>query len=520
MQKQYFALALAAATLTACSSDEFMDDATSSNSGQAVSFSTYLTTRSTDLTNTALKSQSFGVYGYKHTGEWTTNNGVTVPTDSTANFMLHQKVVHDGSVWTYSPIKYWSNEASAHYTFVAYAPYRRISASEISTKGDPKYTYSPVSGTSIDTTTMFDLVSARSLDNTRATNGLNNTVKFQFAHALSRVNIQAKTDQVYYDGTTKNQTLFLITDVKLSGSKFYTSATFNLADNTWSNRTAATSAVSTLAMMDVTVKHPYAASQKDTDQSTYSKSAVELGTDTDLHTLFSTAKDDSQQYLYLVPDSVTSGNIIVTFECLVITFDSALAQGYTLEQETRSITVPQSLYQGKSYNWNFTFSRKGIEFDGEVTDWATDATTPGGNNGNVDEVINEQFYLYNDGSHTWSTATAPAFTNNGDGTHSVAVAELQHFMIGTADSHNTANLYGFYYASGNTTAQGAYDSQKLLQLNTEYSVVSGASAYYIWPANGMDYTPTTGAEDFSNVTVIFNPYKKTVKVVKTASLSK
>jgi hypothetical protein len=513
MQKKYFALTLAAAALmSACSSDELFEEETSSNSGEAVSFSTYLTTRTTTVDNDALKAQSFGVYGYQHTDVWSTSNGTTIPADSTPNFMSYQKVKYANNAWTYAPIKYWSNNPETHYTFLAFAPYRRIKSDEISTSGDPKYTYSFVNTTAaIDTSKMFDLVSARSLDNTAPTNAKNEAVKLKFEHALSRINVQAKTDQIYYTtGDNSKQTLFLITNVTFSGNMFYTQATFNLADNTWSNKVAAgTKTISASTLLNLKKSHPYGK----TVSKAYTKDAVEIGSDADLHTLFGTAKDGGQQYLYLIPAAATAGEgITVSFDCQIVTFDASLTSGYTVSTETRSITVPQAINQGKSYNWNFTFSLKGIEFDGTVNDWTTE-TTPGGDTGNVDQVINEQFYLFNDKTYTWSTSTATPLVNNGDGTHSVTVENLEHFMIGTAASYNTDNLYGFAYDDGQNTAQGACNSGKLLKLGTTYDVVNGSSAYYIWPANGTGYTSDDTPDNFSKVKVIFNPYTKKVQVV-------
>lgn len=71
----------------------------------------------------------FGVFAY-----YTDNNDY----DQTAlpNFMYNQGVFYDGSIWTYSPVKYWPNEFGTtaiaedydRISFFAYAPYVTVNA--------------------------------------------------------------------------------------------------------------------------------------------------------------------------------------------------------------------------------------------------------------------------------------------------------------------------------------------------------------------------------------------------------
>lgn len=67
--------------------------------------------------NATLQAESFGVFACL-TGKESFEN-TTVSSD----FMHNQQVTYVSSAWTYSPVKYWPNNADEHISFFAYAPH-------------------------------------------------------------------------------------------------------------------------------------------------------------------------------------------------------------------------------------------------------------------------------------------------------------------------------------------------------------------------------------------------------------
>ncbi len=487
MTKNYLSLALmATALLTACSSDEILDDENTNTSNQAITFGSYLTTtRATTVMDTTLLHQTgFGVHGYTHTTDWT-----TVPAQTAPDFMRDQEVTYNSKTytWSYSPLKYWPADNTTRLSFVAWAPFDKLHPTA---SGAPTVDYG-YEGTNaqIDTSKMFDLVAAHNLNLTSAKN-YRSAVSLQFKHALSRVNIRVATNDVYYDATSfpsAKRTIFLIEQVTIKGDSLFTSGTFDLATDTWTSRSTASNAAtawSIFPLMDTTKVHPYLAyttsltaqqnqaSLAAKDQSTLSDAdkailatdytvdtlhlaAKELGYSTDFESLFRSPKGQ-EEYLFLIPSHAASrageGHITVTFTYKVVTFDSKLASKYYVEKETtQSVTILQPIHQGNAYNWNFTFSRNGVTFDSTTDSWtegetgdSNDNNTPeydGSDTGNISDVINLDYYLLNDAPYSWWGQDTYKFTNKGNGKfYYVLTDALKDFMIGTQNSNY--RLYG------------------------------------------------------------------------------
>lgn len=151
MKKFVFIAAAAAAVLAGCAKNEVTP-----NYGMmdAVSFGAYTPRTITkagktdDMNTEALKTIGFGVFAtYSAKDDFDTAG-------ATDDFMYNQLVNHDGSAWTYSPIKYWPNPtdgktaADQKVSFFAYAPYCEPGTSE--TTG--------ITGFEIDATTKHNLV--------------------------------------------------------------------------------------------------------------------------------------------------------------------------------------------------------------------------------------------------------------------------------------------------------------------------------------------------------------------------
>ena len=124
MKKSIIFAAVAAIVLAGCSKNETYVVNTEKD---AVSFGAYNPLTLTkagetdDMNLAALKDHGFGVFA-----TYSKTDNFSVATD---DFMYNQKVNHNGTAWTYSPVKYWPNPTNGQaaeaqkVSFFAYAPY-------------------------------------------------------------------------------------------------------------------------------------------------------------------------------------------------------------------------------------------------------------------------------------------------------------------------------------------------------------------------------------------------------------
>lgn len=122
MSRRYFLLVTAALLLVACQQDAGDQTDGYVPSSEAISFDAATGGTETRAVgeindNAALRVKSFGVFACR-TGKESYENA-TVSSD----FMHNQQVTYASSAWTYSPVKYWPNNADEHISFFAYAPH-------------------------------------------------------------------------------------------------------------------------------------------------------------------------------------------------------------------------------------------------------------------------------------------------------------------------------------------------------------------------------------------------------------
>ena len=153
MKKNIILAAIAALVLAGCSKNETYTKITVDD---AVSFGAYSGRTITkagptdDMNLDALKSLGFGVFA--------TYSGTADYSEATNDFMYNQLVNHNGTEWTYSPIKYWPNPTNGQaadaqkVSFFAYAPYADPEAAA----ADNSY---GITGFSIDGTTKHNMLS-------------------------------------------------------------------------------------------------------------------------------------------------------------------------------------------------------------------------------------------------------------------------------------------------------------------------------------------------------------------------
>lgn len=240
MYKKFFMgiAAMAALTLVSCSSDDLNSLSDNSSKNEAISFDGYLGrsavsvngSRGSELNLNALKGENggFGVFGNYSSEGTTTAYG--------DNWFKNQKVTYKTSAWTYDDVKYWLPQG--HIDFLAYAPY--VEGTTLKNTSCIDFTVEK------EVTKQKDLLWANAANKTKDNiASTNNKVKFQFAHALSRLGYTVKLNKVY-TGTT-----ITLNKITLAGSSdgtkdaFYTTGTIDLskdnqATDLWKISTPAT----------------------------------------------------------------------------------------------------------------------------------------------------------------------------------------------------------------------------------------------------------------------------------------
>lgn len=328
--------AMAALTLVSCSSDDLNSLSDNSSKNEAISFDGYLGrsavavngSRGSVLDIDALQKSKdgFGVFGYYSSTKDQTFG---------ANLFNNEKVYYSSTEpakWTYDNTKYWPTEG--HIDFLAYAPY----------VGTPNF-----NGSSIDFTVakkvaeQKDLLWAKAVNQTKATNSGVNKVKFTFNHALAKIGYSLKQKDTY------NKTTITVTSIKLEGSDnkgaFYTKGTIDLSKDNNDEQ---------LWTKDETVE------KQNFDWFTGS---AELTT--------TAANNAADNYLFVIPQNFSetaTDKLSVVVEYTVKTDGIAELKN----KVTKPITV--NFLQGKAYTINLIIGLTPIEFDATVTGWENGTT--------------------------------------------------------------------------------------------------------------------------------------------------
>lgn len=214
--KKILVFAAVMAALSSCSKNEVALNTSDTN---AITFNTYagVSTKGAILDQTALEADGFGVLAYDQGSEGEFSDG-PIP-----NFMYNTMVSKGESNWSYSPIKYWSNDGYNTYSFFGYAPYTATP-----TTGDIVLSGNNVGGAPTATVTiaddaedMIDFVAGQVVDITKygtTTTAAENAadVTMYFKHQLTRVSFSAKADT--NDDAGVASTYVNITSIRILGS--------------------------------------------------------------------------------------------------------------------------------------------------------------------------------------------------------------------------------------------------------------------------------------------------------------
>ena len=341
--------AVAALTLVSCSSDDLNSLSDNSSKNEAISFDGYLGrsavsvngSRGSVETKDQLKTDGFGVFGnYKEA------NGP----EFGSNWFDNVKVTYSSTEtkWTYSPVQYWLPQG--HIDFLAYAPYDSKYANKV-TKDNQKLEFI-VSSTIKD---QKDLLWAKAMNQTMANNsGTDKKVKFQFAHALSRLGFTVKLNKDY-TGTT-----ITLNKITLAGSKdqtqnaFYKEGTIDLSTGNWS-----TSSSTDDNYNDTKQNFKWFSGDNKTD------SEKKLSNDDN-----KVIKNSDNEYLFVIPQDFSTENANADQLYVIVEYTIKGYNGVTTPMTNTVYKQLDKVFEkGKAYTINLTIGLTPIEFDAEVAEW-------------------------------------------------------------------------------------------------------------------------------------------------------
>ena len=372
--KNIFILAAAAAlVLSSCSNEEIVKAPEAQEDG-AVMFSAYAgrnVTRANAIGNVQglVNEGGFGVFAYEQgTTAWATYRA----SNTYPNFMYNQHVVGTmadlvSANWTYSPIKYFSNNPGAKHSFFAYAPYKANPSVVFSkTNQGPAIRYNcsnddydlmwgakePAAGSSNDpVVAWYDLNKM----------GITDKITFNFKHALSKVDFDVTyfVDAVHGNHTEGGvnlapETKILVRSVKFIGN-VPSQGILDLYNGQWTIETTEESAYEIVPATPISF------------------------TSTDVANVYKPIKSD----MMVIPTLANSGvKIQVVYD--VITTDTNNPKNSSVVTNVIESSDAYPLEAGTAYKFHLDLGLTTVKFAAETTAWSDAADT------NVDLPNNQQ----------------------------------------------------------------------------------------------------------------------------------
>ena len=449
MKKTFLAItALAAMLFAGCTSSDELTTLesvkTADNTPTPVQFGTYVgkagTRALTDggstgiITTTTLSSggansEGFGVFGYLHAS--TKTDGAAIA--EAPNFMYNENVSHDGSKWTYSPLKYWPNGTDAtntaeqpsntatqdntnpkYLSFYAYAPYistvgtKGITAKPTNSTTNLVFTYK-LDPTNIQPANNVDFLwgmrgsatyNETSGDNTTAnTYNVNltkqkveETVDFLFKHALAKIGGKNGLKVVAdFDGngaglsgfgTKPTETLITVNSVTIKDridgtSTLAVQGNFDISTGEWSSVTRSQE-TSQQALATITTADMLDAIKEQTPSNSGSGWSP-TGVTTTAQNIYKAdpAAGTNPDGFFLIP-SYPGQQLEIAVEYVVRTYDNKLATSASggegtwtkvTQTITNYVTLP-ALEVNKYYTLVIHIGLTSVKFSAEVADWS------------------------------------------------------------------------------------------------------------------------------------------------------
>ena len=345
-KKIFMGIAAAAAlTLVSCSSDDLNSLSDNSSKNEAISFDGYwgrsavsvngsrgsVIDKAEDLQKV---SEGFGVFG-----NYSSTDGEAFG----SNLFENQKVTYstEETKWTYSPKKYWSPQG--HIDFLAYAP--RVEGTKL--KDNTSCIEFTVADKAAD---QKDLLWANAANQTMAKNsGTGKKVKFQFAHALSRLGYTVKTKDADAGTTITLNKITLAGSADGKTNAFYTKGTIDLSKD--------------LPKPSTSITDLWATSNNDTKQ----KFDWFSGT----QSLATTYTNPDTEYLFVIPQNFSKTTENADALYVIVEYTIKYEDEKTMTNKVSS-QLKLNFEQGKAYTLNLTLGLTPIEFDVTAVEGWTD----------------------------------------------------------------------------------------------------------------------------------------------------
>ena len=396
---------MAAVVMSSCSSDEVVNNYSQDN---AIEFGTYVGRDAvsrvavTELAD--VKENGFGVFATYNQGGTTgtkpnfmNNQEVkwTVPTQTTAEGDGEgEAATEETGSWTYSPIKYWPNNADAEVSFWAYSPY----SDENDNTGLEVPTFAVTDGT--DFVVTEETVSGKL--------GYNEKVKLTFAHVMSRIGFKVETvinetdnhqsadngkDDEETDASENDfekgdddqaLTTVVVTEVSLNyafvnkGTMTWSAATESETEGKWNLSLTSTSTLGSESYHKLTVGQNVDNNEifANVTETEYEKA---VGTEEaedyqaakklvgQVAGITSEKLNHDDAYFMVLPQEAE--NMTITVKYSVITKDDKLATGYSkVDNEVTSEPFTFNFERNHAYNFVLHLGLNSVEFEAEVSE--------------------------------------------------------------------------------------------------------------------------------------------------------
>lgn len=381
------AAAFAALAFAGCSQDDTLNESPAAN--KAIEFGTYVgrdaESRATKVELAEVKASGFGVFAYY------THNVDFADATATPNFMNNQKVQWGkptGSTsttddWYYTPVKYWPNNPGDKVSFFAYAPYSESAPVPTFSNGELSlsFTVQPEAKNQSDLLWSKTNNIDRTKGSTDTSDADNYKVKFEFAHALSRIGftVQGAVDQITAGGSLADGTTITVNKVILSDTPYtdYTndtptapstgdfckSGTLNLNNFSWDEFSDET--------QHFTLNSENFNIPTDKNPKTFTLTGEETNTPQTL--------TNTDSYLMVIPQKLAA--LYVNIEYTVTTEDSgnttnnnnSTITNYISQRISNSKTAGDDSFtfeMGKAYTFNLILGMTSVKIAAEVTPWS------------------------------------------------------------------------------------------------------------------------------------------------------
>ena len=286
-------------------------------------------------------------------GYYSTTDHSATEQSFNANLFNNEQVTcpKDGTDWTYTPLKYWP--AQGHIDFYAYAPYetgktlnKKTSATSITTT--PTFDFTVANNVADQTDLLWANAENKTKD--KLSSAENKKVKFQFAHALSRLGYTVKLDK----NVPASEATITLKKITLAGSSngtskkaFYKKGTINLAKAT-----------------DATGLWEVVTSDDNKQNFNWSSSDKTLSN--------AETKNPDNEYLFVIPQNFETGSdelyVVVEYTIKYNSGSATPTVSYNVYKKLK-----ENFLQGKAYKINLTIGLNPIEFNADVTAWGNDS---------------------------------------------------------------------------------------------------------------------------------------------------